>query len=144
MRHRLGIFILAAFMVLFVGCNPIADKSSAESVMNEYFAAIKDKDFDKALGFYSQQFFDKTSRESWNQSLRAVNSKLGDLQSYEQTGWRIQATTGLGPAGTWFIFQYRVTYSKYPSDEEVILFKPAGSNEIKILQHQIMSEAFLK
>ena len=83
MRHRLGIFILAAFMILFVGCNPIADKSSAKSVMNEYFAAIKDKDFDK------------TSRESWNQSLRAVNSKLGDLQSYEQTGWRIQATTGL-------------------------------------------------
>ena len=142
--QRHFIIVILVTLILIAGCNPVAEKSSVESFMNEYFGAIKNKDLDRALGFYSPQFFEKTSRESWKQSLQAVNSKLGDLQKFETTEWQIKVTTGLGSSGTSYIFKYRVTYSKYPASEEVILFRAAGSTEIKILQHHITSEGFFK
>lgn len=112
-------------------------------MVKSYFEAIKTKDFEQALSFYGADFYSATPREEWKKNLMTINQKLGDLKSYQQTGWRMQAVTGTHN-GTVFQFQYKVDYSNYSADEEIQLFRPTGSNEIKITKHQINSKGFLK
>ena len=112
--------------------------------MSNYFDAVRAKDFEKALTFYAPQFFEKTSHVEWLQILKNVNSKLGDLRIYQLSGFRGQANAGAGLTGMFYILQYRVSHSKYPADETVTLFRPPGSDEMRILSHQIDSQGLLK
>ncbi len=112
--------------------------------MRLYFSAIQEKDFEKALSFYGDQFFESTPRVEWGQNLKSISAKLGDLQKYDLSEWRVRAKTGTGLAGVFIEMHYKVIYSRYAADEVLTLFKPIGGNEWKILKHQINSPGFIK
>ena len=67
------------------------------------------------------------------------------LRSYQAVGWNIKAQTGTGTApGVYVTLTYKVTYAKYPADETLTLFTPAGGKTFTIAGHQINSQGLIK
>jgi len=139
--RAIGVAFLTAACIITIlaGCNAIAEKVEAEALARDLFEAVKTKNYDKALTFYSVKFFEKGSREDWRQTLHNVNRKLGDLQSYELAKWDIQKRIGVWESGTRYQLQYNVTYSKYPATEMVVVVKPLLVGDMRIVGHYINS-----
>jgi hypothetical protein len=94
---------------------------------------------------YDPRFFQQTTRDEWRQMLTGINTKLGDLVSYQQVGSNFNAQTGTGSAsGVYVTLTYKVTYAKYPADETLTLFMPAGGSTFTIAGHRINSTGLLK
>jgi len=134
---------LAVALVTAVGCGVSKDKTAAQGVAEACFESVKRKDFQGVLQCYSPKFFENTSREKWTKMLQNVNAKLGDLQDYEIVGWNFRKFAGLG-GGTYLHLQYNVTYSKYPAQEILTLYRPLTGGEFKIVAHGINSPGFLE
>ena len=130
--------------LVLAGCNPTADKGQAEQVAAAYFDAIRGHDYERAASLYAPQFYERTPRDKWIGTLRTVNQKLGDLQSYEQTKWNVRASATTSGSGTSVELEYRVMYSKYPAVGAFTLAKPAGANAVQIVGHRINSEGFVQ
>jgi hypothetical protein len=142
-------FLMIPALILILGlvascADEIEDKTIAEDAAKSYFNAIRDKDFDKALTFYSPEFFKRTSHEVWLQTLKTMNAKLGDLKSYELIDWRFQKNIGMVSNDTFYLMKYKVIYSKYSAEERLDFIKPASGDEIKIIGHSINSEGLSK
>jgi hypothetical protein len=139
------LFSLLILIFLMASCGNIAqDSKAAEAVAKDYFESIRAKDFDKAITFYAPQFFEKTTREEWLQSLKNINERLGGLDKYDLVSWKIQANAGTPNSGTFYILEYKIIYTKYQSAETLTLFRPTSGGEIKILGHSIQSPGVLK
>ncbi len=106
------------------------------TVVDEYFQALNQKDFDKALSYYSPEFFKTTSREKWLEALKTVNSKLGDYKAKELTYGKSQRYYG---ANMLIVLDYSVSYSKNTSQEYFSLIKSLVTKDVKILSHTISS-----
>jgi len=131
--------LLLLVSIVALGCGIISDKADAKKVATSLFEAIRNKDFDTAITFYSPKFFEQNPTVDWIQILKRVNTKLGDLENYELKSWNIQKVSGSLENGTYCELQYEVTYSKYPATETLTLFKPATSGEFSIVEHNINS-----
>ena len=116
---RLG---AALFCAMLLGCSDPGNTTSvAEHLADEYYQAVKDKDFDKAAGL----FLDSPGepRGKWLEELRDYNAKLGDLQSYKMVGKEVDTVF----TGTRYIFRYITTYTKTSAVETLILFDGVSS-----------------
>ena len=133
------ILIFVLMFGLISGCGVDRKRKVAEKMANNYFAAIKNKDFDKALTFYGPMFFENTTID-WLQALKGINAKLGNLETYEFFNWRVEKYDGAErPSGTYYVIGYKVTYANHMAEEELILYRPAEGGEIKICGHNIRS-----
>jgi len=133
---------LAATLITLVGITALGcvqDKAAAENITSSFFEAIRKKDFDTALTFYSSKFFELNPNVDWLQVLKGVNKKLGDLENYELTTYNLKKTFGTAENGTYCELQYKVTYSKYSATETFTLFKSATGGEYSIVGHKINS-----
>ena len=140
MKKNIYLFTLGIFIASFFGCaSPQKNIELAKPVIDSYFTALKQKDFDKALSFYSPQFFKTTPRKEWKSALKKIISKLGTLQSYELVYSHSQPYYG---TSVLILLDYKVKYSKYTSKESFSLVKSLGSNKIKILNHIVSSAGF--
>lgn len=77
---RLGFLITLLLIVVLTGWSTVgctAGKSEAENIANSYFESVENKDFDKALTYYSPKFFEKTTAQEWTRSLQTINVKWG-------------------------------------------------------------------
>jgi hypothetical protein len=127
-----------------LGCGTAQYKADAENVVANYFKEIGNKNFDTAITFYSPKFFEETSGEDWLQTLESINIKLGDLETYKLTFFKVRTVTGFQDSGTYCDFQYEVTYSKYPATENLTLYEPTDGGGFKISRHTISSVGFIK
>lgn len=137
-----SLLILASLML--ASCNPGADKDQAEQIGKAYFDAIQVHDYERAASFYAPQFYERTPRDKWLGTLRTINDKLGDLQSYQEMKWNVRASATTSGGGTAVELEYRVIYSKYPAEETFTLTKPAGTNTFQIIGHRVNSEGFVQ
>lgn len=78
-------FFVALFLLasLLIGCGTPQEIEDAENLGQSYYEALKAKDFDKAVSFYSSEFFKATSKGDTLQILQSISSRLGNLESYE-------------------------------------------------------------
>jgi len=141
MRKLCFIAVLLLVSALIIGCS--IDKS-VESSTGALFESIRARDYEKALGFYSPKFFEKTPREELLRALIAINTKLGDLQTYKIVNWKSTKTIGTGDNGTYWTLECDVSYSKYPASETITFFKPTAGSDFKIVGHNINSKGFLQ
>lgn len=135
-------FILILILLVSIatsGCGISSDKAAAENVAAKFFEAVRSKDFDTAITFYSPKFFELNPNVDWLKVLKGVNNKLGDLETYKLVGWHINRYHGITENGTYCELKYEVSYSKYPATETLTLFKPATGGEFKIVRHDINS-----
>jgi hypothetical protein len=119
-------------------------RPDAEAVAKQYFAAIQAKDIERALDLYDARFYAQTPRDEWRQMLQNLGTKLGDLKSYQQVGWNVQTMTGTAGHGHYCELRFHVTYSKYASDETLVLFRAKRTDPVKIVGHNINSPGLLK
>ena len=138
-----SLYFLIALVLLVstatFGCSSSSDKAAAENITASYFEAIRNKDFDAAISFYSPKYFELVSKDDWLQVLKAVNEKLGDLETYELTSYEFGKVVGTIENGTSCKLQYEVIYSKYPAIETLTLFRSATGGEYNIVGHKINS-----
>jgi hypothetical protein len=129
-----GSILLLILLIFASGCGLIMkEKQNTDAFMESYFETIKRRDFQGALKFYSEKFFEVISPEAWLSALKDINSKLGNLQSYTLLSWNI--TKNL--QGTSYKIKYKVKYAKHIAEETFILYRPIGSKQIKIQAHHI-------
>lgn len=103
--------------VWLVGCSdPGNTVGMAEQLADNFYQAVKSKDFDKAAAYFQDSPSDPRGR--WLAELRENNSKLGSLEDYKLVDKEVDTVY----SGTRYIFVYQTQYSKYPARETLILF----------------------
>ena len=140
------LFLLLVHLAVFhstIACASVADaKGEAERVAMRYFGAVQADQFDEVLPLYAPEFFDKTPRDVWLQFLKNVNTRLGNLKSYELIRWEVRANVSSVRTGTITILEYKATYSKQTAVERLTIFRPSQGGEAKILGHNITWDPF--
>jgi len=131
--------VLTGLMFSFVlsGCSKEVEGEVVLPLANEFFLALQEKDYDKALTFYSDDFFNLTSREHWRANLEDIQKKLGKLDTIKL---KLQHTNTV-LSGRRFIFIYTNHYEKARTKETVIFFQHVSNEDIKIQVHKIESKA---
>ncbi len=131
--------VLVVFSILILhGCAEEGPGSAeVEKVGAAFFAALQQKDFDRALTFYDEQFFKGRDREQWKSHLQEVQDKLGDLKSAELK----RQQDDIRYSGMFHIYEYRVTYANEVAWETVTLFVPNGGEEARIFGHSIKAKS---
>src|SRR6266849_1071283 len=82
------------------GCGLTQSKQDAEKVLARHFQAVATNGYDSAIGDYSAQFFQKTTKDEWSETLARLNGKLGGFQGYSVDGWRVFKIASTSGAGT--------------------------------------------
>lgn len=140
---RFLLFLILLVSIATFGCSKNSDVTNAEKVANNLFEAIKNKDFDTAITFYSPKFFELNPNVNWLEVLINKTNKLGDLSTYELKGWSITNAFGTLESGTYVELKYSVTYSRYPGTETLTLLKSSTGGELGIVAHSINSIGLL-
>ena len=138
-RSRLlGALRAILFVVLVavtLGCTQEASEEQVTPMVEEYFATMKAKDFDKLLTFYHEDFFNAHPAGEWVEYLKDVRATLGEIESLKLK--QSQVNTVL--TGRRFIYEYSVKYEKGFAKEMVMFFQDIGGTEIKVQMHRIDS-----
>ena len=143
MRRKSLVALLVLAPMLIAGCRFFQVPPESQAVVTKYFQTVREGKLEDALTLYSPRFYEHTSRDKWRSMLEKIKQKLGTLQSYELTGWRVNRLAILPYPGTYSILTYRVKYAKYPADETITVYQPATGGEPEILGHNINSEGFI-
>ncbi len=125
------------FSFALTGCSKEVEGEIVLPIANEFFAALQEKNYDKAMTFYSDDFFNLMSREHWLTNLQDIQKKLGDLETVKL---KTQLTNTV-LSGRRFIFIYTNHYEKARTKETVIFFQHVSNEDIKIQVHKIESKA---
>ena len=119
LNYRVGVALLCA---LLLGCSDPGDTvDQAQQVADGYYQALKNKDFEKAAGYFMNTKAEP--RAQWLEELRGYRSKLGDLQSYKFVNKEVNTVY----SGTRYTLRYKATYTKFPAYETLILFDGVSS-----------------
>lgn len=141
---RLIRFPALTCLVLLAGCGFGQSRQAAEKVVTAHYQAISTNGYNSLLSNYGSQFFAKTKREEWAQTLKLLGTKLGSFQSHRITEWNVQKGTSAGGFETYVKIAVQSTYSKYPAQEHFTLFKGPKDKDFKIIGHDIRSDGLLK
>jgi hypothetical protein len=128
---RLAVPAFLVAVLLIGGCRPFADKAAAEKVAAAYFGALRDGDVDGALELWDAPAFRGHDPEYWRAQLWGQWRSLGDLDTYELASWWREG-------GDVVRMRYRVTYSRYPAEEQFAL-APDATGRYRIVEHDIAS-----
>ena len=129
---------------LLAGCGFAASKQAGEKLIANHFQAIGTNGYSAALANYGAQFFAKTSPDEWGKTLEKVSGKLGQFQNYTVVNWNVHKGASTTGSGTTVRITVNSTYSKFPAQEQFVLFKGSKDAEFKILGHHISSTGLLK
>jgi hypothetical protein len=131
-----------ALVGVLSGCT--VDKS-AENLADQYYQSVQNKDYNQALNYFSQSFFDNVSQADWIQILQNMNNKLGDLKSYKLNSWNKTSFVGVGSvrSTTTYTLQYKVTYTN-ETDTETLTLNQLSGGQLQITHFTSNSMTLLK
>lgn len=129
--------LLLVSLVVLLSCTKDVSDEQAEKTMQEFQAALQAQDFDKALSYYSNSFFEIVPRESWEKQLKEVQEKLGAIQSFKLKERSVNTVF----SGKRFIYIYNVTYAQDVATETIVLEQELTEKQAKIVVHKIDSKA---
>ena len=117
--YRVGAALLC---VLLLGCsNPSDTANMAEQVADDYYQALKNKDFEKAAGYFMNTRAEP--RTYWLDEIRDNDGKLGELQSYKLVNKVVNTVY----SGTRYTLRFNNHYAKGITYETLILFDGVSS-----------------
>lgn len=136
------IIMTLALVGVLSGCT--VDKS-AENLADQYYQSVQNKDYNQALNYFSQSFFDNVSQADWIQILQNMNNKLGDLKSYKLNSWNKTSFVGVGSvrSTTTYTLQYKVTYTN-ETDTETLTLNQLSGGQLQITHFTSNSMTLLK
>jgi len=125
------------------GCGWKKAQVEAETAVARHFDAVAHHSSALVLDGYDATFFSVTPRDQWGKRLRTIEAKLGDFQSFKVVNWNVQSKVGTD-AGTYVMLTCQVSYSKYPAEERMLMFRRSDDDAFKIVKHGINSEGFMQ
>ena len=137
--QRMARVMAAALLIsILAACSEnVPSDSAVEQLGVEFFSALKAKDYERALDYYSPDFFNGRPREEWKAHLQAIQQKLGDMQSFSLRRKQVDVRY----TGTFFIYEYSVAYANEKSWETVTFFiHVSGQQPVKVFGHQIKAK----
>jgi hypothetical protein len=144
MKKRLY-FLYVIILVLISSCNVSIDKP--KKIMDNYYFSLNENISDQNSTyidvFYSNLFFENTSKDDWILMRSKIFLKTGEYISHELKSWNVRTFAGIGKSGTYYNFLYVVKYKNGEVNESIILYKPNNSKNIKIIGHNFNSNLFL-
>jgi hypothetical protein len=136
---------ILAFMFLLAmgptGCGGESSGASPNEMLDQFFSASATNGFEHVVKLYGDEFFAKTPKETWLNTLESAHAKLGPYKSHQIVDWRSDSRIGTGVDGTTVQIRCVVTYSNHLANEAFRLFRASGG-EYRIIGHHIDSEAF--
>ncbi len=127
---------LVFVLVVVTGCTQEASQSTVEVTAQEFFGAIKSQNYDKAMEFYSDEFFNLLPREAWLEYLKETNATLGELQKSKLRRSHVNTVF----SGRRFVFEFSNQYANGFAKETLIFFQKVRSEDILIQMHRIESK----
>ena len=136
---RSGFAMLAALGILILSActNEAPSDAAVEKLGIEFYSALKAKDFEHALDYYSPDFFNGRPREEWKAHLQAIQQKLGEIKSFDLRRKQVDVRY----TGTFFIYEYSVVYANEKAWETITFFiHVSGEQSVKVFGHQIKAK----
>jgi hypothetical protein len=136
-------FVTLLILLTLAACNPVAEKSAAEACASQMFSAREVGQTQKVLLMYDDRPGQGTPREQWSKMLVAVENKLGRPTAHNLTNWNVALATNKVGSGVFVTLSYAVRYERAEGTETLVLFKPRGSSDFRIIGHNFNSPALL-
>lgn len=134
--------VLPLLVLALAGCGAGDREARARAAAEGYLQAVKDKDPDKAMGFFAKTYFETRSATGWKADLRLITGRLGALQSYSLKSWTWRTDLVPPDSGTHVTLQYEVKYARHTATETFVVFKSFARGDYKIVGHTIASKGF--
>jgi len=108
----------ALLCVVLLGCSNSANDTMnmAEQVADGYYQALKNKDFEKAAGYFMDTRAEP--RAYWLDEIRGNSDKLGELKSYKLVNKQVNTVY----SGSRYTLRFNNHYDKGITYETLILF----------------------
>lgn len=137
MKRLCSAIVLACVASLLTACvdtgpsvNYVVDRG------NEYMAALKARDYDKAFTFYGEEFFTTQPAEAWREYLDHAHESLGAMDSFKLA----HKSKDTRFSGIFYVLQYKTEYANDNAREIVTFVYPIDSKELKIFAHNIQAD----
>ncbi len=140
--HFLIPLLILALGILLTGCQSIPEKN-AKAVANKWIEAIKIKDYEKAITYYSIKHskeikvFNGEEKQDIVDRLKSEGNNYGEIESYNLL--RVNKyKTEVDSRKEFYILEYKVKYSKLPNARYYIIrtYAPSDEDEMKIVEYQ--------
>jgi hypothetical protein len=132
---------LGVVLAVLSACGGMSAKSDAERVASTVFSLIENGEFESALDYYSEEFYESRDRDRWLAVLCECNEQLGDLVSYELSGWEVNSQVGSNSEPQ-VILVYGTEYTGCEAVETLSL-KEEQPSGFRITGHEIESSGLL-
>lgn len=131
--------VSALFVILlFTGCVQHASESVVDPLAKQYFESLKNKDLDKVMDMYSEDFFQAMPKEAWRQKLEGLTQQLGDISAYSFRNKQADSRY----SGKFYIYQYDTIHNDKRAKHILTFIQPVDSDEIKLVGHMIKAKGF--
>ncbi|MBI4210557.1 MAG: hypothetical protein HY544_03575 [Candidatus Diapherotrites archaeon] len=109
--------------------SPADRNATPEQLADEFFSAVRAKDFDAAVTLAGKSFFDGYTKEQFRGLFDAISTGFGELESYELvSSAKIGGKEGMERTK----IVYHVTYSRADANETLIIAKAEGKEGFEL------------
>lgn len=140
---RVGCGLLLAALIA-AGCGAGDKEARGRAVAEGYLQAVKERDLNQALTFFSPRYFETRDQAGWKADLELITARLGAVQSYSLRSWTWRTDFIPPDNGTHVTLNYQVRYAKDTADETFVVFKPFARDEYRIVSHAIAAAGLIK
>lgn len=115
--------------------NRDTDKRDAEKVINQFYESLKGNQYQKAYGFFSEEFYKVTDTPRLDYIFSTTLDQFGKVEDFTIEYLETQAFVGTKP-GTTYVIVCNVRRGKFPTQEKIKLKKEKG-DVIRIISYYI-------
>jgi hypothetical protein len=130
-------FIGCMTFFLITACLKIDPPLEVTPLIDNYFSEYQKLEYSGIFEFYSDEFYQTTSRKNWEREVEMLKEKKGPLETYKLHTW--QSSTKTKPGKTIYILLYIVKYEKILAEEKFVIEKDNESGLMLINAHSISS-----
>jgi len=135
---RLFTLSIALLLLLLSGCMyDAADEGQASRIVDQWHAAFKAKEWDKAFALYDKSFLAEHPREAWQQHLAQLTDRFGALKdirpTFQQKDPRFR--------GDYYMFGFVLVFEKGTATETVTVFKGIENDKLTIAGQMIQPKS---
>lgn len=127
-QNSLG-WLLFGLLCLLSACIAPKPQEDVSSIVNQFYTALSQGDYSRAMNYYSPDFFHNQTQEAWLDTLKS----LGKIEVVEVI--RRQADTRF--SGKFYIIEFHTRHQGKPARETLTLVLPNQSDQIKIVGHKL-------
>ena len=132
-RHFRVLLLLALTLVFASACSPPQKPVKVDHLPKELLDAIKNNDLNKAMQYYSAEFFKSRPKSQWQQRLSSLLQQYGPVTAVSFRNK--QADTRF--SGKFYIYQYDTVHGKKRIKHIITYVHSVDSGNLELVGHKI-------